>query len=318
MTRRKNKGDGKAAKLGAPDHFTGFKKAFLVSRAATYQQCLDSKTTTAFYDKVTLDFVAKYGQEEPFHKEFVEDPPDPEDCDEDDSEATPLSKEEAAANAVLYSKLRTVSCRSIFIRYRVLICLQKLSQWYRRMYKRPEAVKGGASSSANPFTDIMAANIEKAPRKLSAFQWYYKFYYKSRVKAEYIRRFTIAKKEYKDASLEDKENGVVGKPIDVQIRTEITKEFWVLETDEFREQVAKDAEDDHAKQLEEWEQLKEVPKTAQQFHQYGASILYDSTTCLMRTMQTTRICWKFSSPGRRSYRITDASCGLDMHHRTYR
>jgi len=129
MTKRKNKGNGKAAKLGAPDHFTGFKKAFLVSRAATYQQSLDSKTTTAFYNKVTLDFVAKYGQEEPFHKEFVEDPPDPEDCDEDDSEAIPLSKEEAAEKAVLFSKLRTVSCRSIFIHYRALIRLQKLSQW---------------------------------------------------------------------------------------------------------------------------------------------------------------------------------------------
>src|SRR6266436_1476758 len=281
MTKRKNKGNGKAAKLGAPDHFTGFKKAFLVSRAATYQQSLDSKTTTAFYNKVTLDFVAKYGQEEPFHKEFVEDPPDPEDCDEDDSEAIPLSKEEAAEKAVLFSKLRTVSCRSIFIHYRALIRLQKLSQWYRRMYKHPEVVKGDASSSGNPFVDIMAANIKKAPRKLSAFQWYYKFHYKSRVKAEYIRRFAIAKKKYNDASLEDKENGVVGKPIDVQIRTEITKEFWVLETDEFREQVAKDAEDDHAKQYEEWEQLKEVPKTAQQFHQYVTLMLYDGTVYLM-------------------------------------
>jgi hypothetical protein len=134
------------------------------------------------------------------------------------------------------------------------------------------------------------------------------------VKAEYIQHFTITKKEYKDASLEDKENGVVGKPINVQIQTEITKEFWDLETDEFHEQVAKDAEDDHAKQLEEWEQLKEVLKMPQQFHQYGASILYDSTTCLMQTMQATRICWKISSPGCRSYCITDASCSLDMHH----
>ena len=101
------------------------------------------------------------------------------------------------------------------------------------------------------------------------------------MKAEYNRRFTIATKKYNDASLEDKENGVVGKPIEVQIWTEITKEFRVLEPDEFCEQVTKNAEDDHAKQYEEWEQLKEVPKTAQQFHQYVASMLYDGTIYLM-------------------------------------
>src|ERR1700683_4500485 len=101
MSKDKNKKKGKATKLGAPDHFTGFKKAFLVSQAATYQQCLDTKTTTAFYNKVTLDFIVKYGQQEPFHQEFVEDLPDPEDCDEDESEEIPLSEGAAAENAVL-------------------------------------------------------------------------------------------------------------------------------------------------------------------------------------------------------------------------
>lgn len=281
MTKHKNKEKGKATKLGAPNHFTGFKKDFLVSRAGTYQQSLDTKTTTAFYNKVTADFVAKYGQEEPFHKEFVEDPPDPEDYDKDESEAIPLSESEAAEKAVLFAKLRTVSYTSIFIRYRVLIHLQKLSQWYRRMYKRPEVTKGGAPSLANPYIGVMTANINKQPRRLSAFQWYFKNYYKSHVKEEYIRRFTIAKNEYDDASLEDKENGTVMKPIDVQIRTEVTKEFWNLETDEFRQQVAQDTEDAHAKAFEEWEQLKEVPKTAQQFHQYVVSMLYDSMAYLM-------------------------------------
>jgi len=78
-----------------------------MSREASYQQSLDAKTMTVFYNKVTLDFVAKYGQQEPFHKEFVEDPPDPEDCDEDEDEdeSTPLSKEEAAENALLFTKL---------------------------------------------------------------------------------------------------------------------------------------------------------------------------------------------------------------------
>ena len=101
MAGGKNK--GKKAKLGTPDHFTGFKKEFLMSWAAAYQQSLDGKSTTAFYNKVTLDFVAKYGRQEPFHRELVEDPPDPEDCD--DEPEIPPSKEEAAENAALFTKL---------------------------------------------------------------------------------------------------------------------------------------------------------------------------------------------------------------------
>jgi hypothetical protein len=106
MGKTKKAKGSKAAKLGAPDHFTGFKLAFLTSRAAMYQQCLDSHTVAGFYDKVTLDFVAKYGQDEPFNKELAEDPPDPEDgIGEGDHDDEPLSKEDADANALLFTKL---------------------------------------------------------------------------------------------------------------------------------------------------------------------------------------------------------------------
>jgi hypothetical protein len=109
---------GKTLKLGAPEHFTGYKLAFLATRAESYQQALDSKAVTAFYNKVTLEFVAKYGQEEPFSKEFVDDPPDPEDIfdeggDDDDPSRVHPSKEEAAENAILFTKLRTVCHKCI-------------------------------------------------------------------------------------------------------------------------------------------------------------------------------------------------------------
>lgn len=62
-----------------------------------------------FYDKVTLDFIAKYGEEEPFNKEPVEDPPELDDIDVGDDGPLPLSKEAAEASALLFTKLRTVS-----------------------------------------------------------------------------------------------------------------------------------------------------------------------------------------------------------------
>jgi hypothetical protein len=112
MTKKK-KGSAPNLKLGAPEHFTGVKLAFLTSKSVLYSQCQDLKATATFYDRVTLDFIAKYGEEEPFNKEFAEDPPDPEDIDQDDNIQPPPSKEEAAASAVLFSKLRTVSNKQL-------------------------------------------------------------------------------------------------------------------------------------------------------------------------------------------------------------
>jgi hypothetical protein len=99
----------KKGKLGAPDHFSGFKLAFLVSKAPLYQPSMDSKDVASFYDKVTREFLAKYGHEEPFNAEPAEDPPDPEDNPEYDPDEEPQSKEEADAKAVIFAKLRTVS-----------------------------------------------------------------------------------------------------------------------------------------------------------------------------------------------------------------
>jgi len=118
MGKRKSRGDGTGSKKGAPEHFTGFKLTFLASRATAYQLALDSKTVATFYDKVTLDFIAKYGEDEPFNKEFAEDPPDPEDMDVDgeDIDQVPPTKEEAVASAMLFAKLHTVR----FLRFIIL------------------------------------------------------------------------------------------------------------------------------------------------------------------------------------------------------
>jgi hypothetical protein len=141
-----------------------------------------------------------------------------------------------------------------------------LAQWYRRKYKRPEVSKAG-SSTDNPFSAVLAGSIDKAPRKLTPFHQYLKVHYHTRIKEEYTRRYAIAKKKYDEATEEERENKDVEKPIPLQMRNEIGREFWNLETDEFREAVAQDAEDAHTKEVEEWEELKVVPKTPQQFHQ---------------------------------------------------
>jgi len=160
---RKKKKDSTTVKKGAPDHFTGYKMAFLTSQATSYQNALDSRTVAAFYNKVTRDFIAKFGENEPFNKEPDEDPPDPDDMDID--EDNPLTKEEAEASAALYVKLRTVIFIFFYTKYlrcSNLIHTQKLGQWYRQKYKRPEVTKS-ESSTVNPFTSVLAASIDKPP-----------------------------------------------------------------------------------------------------------------------------------------------------------
>jgi hypothetical protein len=94
-----------------------------------------------------------------------------------------------------------------------------------------------------------------------------KQYYASRVKEEYNRRYIVAKKLYDDATEEERESKAVKKPVPVQLRSEIGREFWDLETAEFRQEMTEKAEDAYLKEVEEWEEAKTVPKTPQQFHQ---------------------------------------------------
>lgn len=101
MAKRKNKNITQN-KPGAPNHFVGFKKKFLDSKAVLYQQSLDNKKTSEFYDKVTREFIGKFGDEVDFAKDPVEDPPDP---DSDSPPVEHLSQEVADEASKRFQKL---------------------------------------------------------------------------------------------------------------------------------------------------------------------------------------------------------------------
>ena len=147
------------------------------------------------------------------------------------------------------------------------ICLQKLSQWYRRKFKRGEASQTSSASSTNPFISVLDANKSKPPRKLTPFHHYFKLHYNSRIKAEYLRRFQSAKNEYNAATEEERAVKKWTAPVAIALRCEVGREFWLLESAAFREEVAVSAEEQHAKDMAEWEVLQQVPKTPQEFHQ---------------------------------------------------
>lgn len=114
---------------------------------------------------------------------------------------------------------------------------------------------------------MLTDHTTKKPRKLTPFHHYLKLYYRTRVKAEYERRYASAVNEYEAASEAEREAKGLKRPVAVSMRAEVGKEFWVSESTEFREEVEKRCDEAHAKELEDWEQNQQLPKTPQQYHQ---------------------------------------------------
>ena len=98
-------------KHGAQDHFTRFKLEFLNLRTLVYQQSLDGNDVGQFYNKISLDFLAKFGQDDDFAKELAIDPPNPWDLLDDmqDPEILDLTEAEAGIRTARYNKLQKVS-----------------------------------------------------------------------------------------------------------------------------------------------------------------------------------------------------------------
>ena len=68
-------------------------------------------------------------------------------------------------------------------------------------------------------------------------------------------------------SASEREERNLRTPVAISLRCEVGREFWQLESVEFRKQVAIDAEEKHAVAVKEWEVAQTKPKTPQEFHQ---------------------------------------------------
>lgn len=85
------------------------------------------------------------------------------------------------------------------------------------------------------------------------------------MREEYERRFRTKSLAWQALSEEARATGK--KPEPVKIRTDVAKEFWALETNEAQEEIEKEAEEEHNREVEAWEADRKLPMTPQQFHQ---------------------------------------------------
>jgi len=73
--------------------------------------------------------------------------------------------------------------------------------------------------------------------------------------------------DYHAATEEERVAKDLKAPVAIALRNEVGREFWLLESAAFREEIAVSAEEKHAQDMAEWEELQRVPKTPQEFHQ---------------------------------------------------
>lgn len=89
-------------------------------------------------------------------------------------------------------------------------------------------------------------------------------YYPTLMKGEADRRVAAAQFNYSALPLEERPKK---EPCPLAIRKQVAKDFWETESSEVKADVLKQAGITHDENLEEWARLKEVPKTAAQYHQ---------------------------------------------------
>jgi hypothetical protein len=148
-----------------------------------------------------------------------------------------------------------------------MISLQKFGQWYCRKYKRVETGSASSTGSVNPFVSVLDVIKGKPPRKLSPFHQYFKLHYKSRIRAEYIRRFNWEKEEYENTTEQERREKQLSAPVAISVRSRVGREFWLLESEEFHQEMGELAEKQHTLDVEEWEASQQMLNTPQQFHQ---------------------------------------------------
>jgi hypothetical protein len=94
-----------------------------------------------------------------------------------------------------------------------------------------------------------------------------RMYYDTRIAEEAERRIIIAQRKFNQATEEEIADQDLKEPIDLVICKETTMEFWETESEATKEEVRAQVETDYNAEVEAWNSKKDLPKTAQEYHQ---------------------------------------------------
>ncbi|KAL1742739.1 hypothetical protein HDZ31DRAFT_42573 [Schizophyllum fasciatum] len=199
----------------------GTKREFLL-RFFSRWTCLSKRKRGAFYDHVLCAFIAKYGMHFDLSTDLAEDRPDP-DPTGNEIDHTTYSAEESALRTAYTDMLRT-----------------KISQWFRDEEQRVSK-SSAAEVDYNKIWDshIVTVTQKKPPVNLRITHYYSSHHYDTRIKSTFEREWALEKEKW---AAKCKAWTEAGKdipddetpPVQVSVRTRVTKECWEREPQSFK------------------------------------------------------------------------------------
>jgi hypothetical protein len=110
------------------------------------------------------------------------------------------------------------------------------------------------SDRVDPVSEMLDAFIDiapKPPRKDQLQHVYSRFHYNDRIKVPY-------EEEYGRLVAEAKARGDEKLPSNMNVRNRVRQRLWEAESEETKAEIAKIAEEEHQKKLEEWKESSNV------------------------------------------------------------
>jgi ribosomal protein L23 len=144
---------------------------------------------------------------------------------------------------------------------------QKLGQWYQHRYKHVPTIDATPDGTKNPLLALFPSTKLKAPHRAWVINKYMWMYYDTRITEEAERCIIIAQQKFNQATKEEIDDQDLKEPIDLVIHKETAMEFWETESEATKEEVRAQVETDYNAEVEAWNSKKELPKTAQKYHQ---------------------------------------------------
>ncbi|KAJ7026918.1 hypothetical protein C8F04DRAFT_1267515 [Mycena alexandri] len=224
-----------AVKPGKASWVFGTKAVFFSRHKDEFLAAVETKTQGTFYSKVAQLYLKKYG----YHTEWDADLEDEDSVADDvdpDEEVNSLAPEEAEFRADYFTKLRT-----------------KLGVWYNTQYKTDLPTKKTQKMSFTKLFD--KPELEPpTPVKMRTLHYYSRHFYTERIKARVAARWQALSR-------------LPNPPKMITVRTKVTKEAWLAETQEFRDEVTLALEKEYATAQKAYQiaVAEEAPTTAEEF-----------------------------------------------------
>lgn len=129
-----------------------------------------------------------------------------------------------------------------------------------------QVAPAAASTVANPYASLLGITTVPAPRKRGLKAYYMHKHYATRVKPEFLRRWSTACSAWTESNAEDRARSNMVQPHEVALRAKVTQEFLDAESPAFKAALEVENQSDYELRALDWKRQMQVSTTPQEFH----------------------------------------------------